>query len=140
MSQTQNKLRILIVDDSVCMRNVLRTLMKSADYDVVGDLADGTKLLPVIDKVSPHIICLDYNLPGTDGLSLLKEVHSTYPNIAVIMITGSENPELEVLAVEAGSSGFIRKPFSQEQILTVLKKVEHAQRLLLFAEKKTKFF
>ena len=136
MSQTQNKLRILIVDDSVCMRNVLRTLMKSADYDVVGDLSDGTKLLPVIDKLSPHIICLDYNLPGTDGLSLLKEVHSTYPNIAVIMITGSENPELEVLAVEAGSSGFIRKPFSQEQILTVLKKVEHAQRLLLVAEKK----
>lgn len=136
LKNTQNKLKILIVDDSTCMRNILRALLKSADYDIIGELADGSKLMSTIENLSPHIICLDYNLPGADGLSLLKEIHAHYPNIAVVMITGNENPELERLAVEAGSSGFIRKPFSQEQIFTVMKKVAHAQQLLLVTIKK----
>lgn len=136
MSFSQNKLKILIVDDSVCMRNILRSLLKSADYDIVGELGDGSKLMFSIENLAPHIVCLDYNLPGSDGLSLLKEIHAHYPSIAVVMITGNENPELELLAVEAGSSGFIRKPFSQEQIFTLMKKVAHAQRLLLVATRK----
>lgn len=136
MSQTQNKLRVLIVDDALCMRSILRAFLKNAEYEVVGELSSGAKLLPTIAKLTPHIVCLDYNLPDTDGLALLKEVHAAYPNIAVIMITGSNDPELEQLAVEAGSSGFIHKPFSQEQIIFMLKKVEHVQRLLMVAIKK----
>lgn len=136
MSQTQNKLRVLIVDDALCMRSILRAFLKNAEYEVIGELSNGAKLFSTIVKLTPQIICLDYNLPETDGLSLLKKIHATHPNIAVIMITGSDNPALEQLAVEAGSSGFIHKPFSQEKIISVLKKVEHAQRLLMVATKK----
>lgn len=122
MSLNQNSLRVLIVDDSLCMRSLLRALLKTAEYDVVGELCSGSKLLSTVGKLTPHVICLDYNLPDADGLVLLKEIHETYPNVAVVMITADENPGLEQRAVEAGSAGFIRKPFSQEQIIAAMKK------------------
>ncbi|QOJ24257.1 MAG: response regulator [Gammaproteobacteria bacterium] len=132
----QNKLRILIVDDSISIRSVLRALLNNDETEVVGELASGSKLVATIAKLKPHIVCLDYNLPGTDGLLLLKEIHATYPQVAVIMITGNNNQELEYAAAEAGTAGFINKPFSQEQILGVLQKVAHAQRLLMIAVRK----
>ncbi len=140
MVQLQNKLRILIVDDSISIRSVLRALLNNDDYEVVGELGNGVKLLATIAKLSPHIICLDYNLPDTDGLSLLNKIQATYPHIAVVMITGSNNLELEHIAAEAGTAGFIYKPFSQEQIIKVLQKVAHAQRLLMIADRKNNPF
>lgn len=136
MAQSPNKLRILIVDDSISMRSVLRALLNNDGYEVVGELSSGVKLLPTIAKLNPHIICLDYNLPGTDGLALLNGIHAEYPHIAVAMITGSNDLTLEHTAAEAGTAGFIYKPFSQEQILQVLQKVAHAQRLLMVAARK----
>lgn len=136
MKQLQNKLRILIVDDSISIRSVLRALLHNEEYEVVGELGSGTKLVSSIANLKPHIICLDYNLPDTDGLSLLHQIHTAYPHIAVIMITGSNNPELEHAAAEAGTAGFLYKPFSQAQITGVLQKVAHAQRLLMIAARK----
>lgn len=136
MTQLQNKLRILIVDDSISIRSVLRALLHNNDYDVVGELGSGAKLISTIASLKPHIICLDYNLPDANGLTLLKQIHSNYPQIAVIMITGSSDHELENIAAEAGTAGFIHKPFSQAQIIDVLQKVAHAQRLLMIAAKK----
>ena len=138
--QVQNKLRILIVDDSISIRSVLRALLNNNDYEVVGELGSGVKLLATIAKLNPHIICLDYNLPDTDGLSLLNKIQAAYPHIAVVMITGSNNLELEHIAAEAGTAGFIYKPFSQEQIIKVLQKVAHAQRLLMIAARKNNPF
>ena len=136
MDQSQNKLRVLIVDDSASIRSVLRMLLNSEGYEVVGELGGGAKLLPAITQLKPHIICLDYHLPDTDGLSLLNEIHAAYPHVAVVMITGSNSITLELAAAEAGAAGFIHKPFSQEQIIKVLQQVAHAQRLLTVAARK----
>lgn len=134
--QSNQKLRVLIVDDSISVRSVLRTLLNENGYNVVGEQGSGSKLLNSIKHLMPHIICLDYYLPGTDGLSLLKKIQDVYPHIAVVMITGSNDQKLEHAAADAGSAGFLHKPFTQEQIIKALQKVAYAQRLLLVAEKK----
>ena len=54
MMQTQNKLRILIVDDSISIRSVLRALLNNDDYEVVGELGSGVKLLATIAKLNPY--------------------------------------------------------------------------------------
>ena len=140
MTQSSNKLRVLIVDDSASIRSMLRMLLNSEGYEVAGELGSGEKLLPEIAQLKPHIICLDYNLPGSDGLSLLNSIHAAYPQVAVVMITGSSTPTLEYDAAEAGAAGFIRKPFSQEQIVNGLRQVAHAQQLLIVAAKKQNAF
>lgn len=140
MTQSPNKLRVLIVDDSDSMRGVLRLLLNNEGYEVAGELGSGEKLLPAIAQTKPHIICLDYNLPGSDGLALLNDIHASYPKVAVVMITGSNSLTLEQNAAEAGAAGFIRKPFSQEQIVNGLRQVAYAQQLLMVAARKQNAF
>lgn len=122
--------RVLIVDDNDSMRAVLRTLLRREGYDLVGELADGAALLPMVARLHPDIVCLDQNLPGTPGLELLNALRVSCPDLSVIMLTGATDPQLEQMAVAAGASGFLRKPFSPAQILETLRQVAHAGKTL----------
>ncbi|MDD5249565.1 MAG: response regulator [Rhodocyclaceae bacterium] len=122
--------KIIIVDDAAAVRGMLRALLADEGYSVVADLASGGGLLAAVERHAPDIVCLDYNLPDADGLELLKQVHDAHPMTAVVMITGSADPELEGAAAEAGAAGFIRKPFSPDKILKELHQVAYTRRLL----------
>ena len=121
-------MRIMIVDDSAAMRKVLAALLTGAGHEVVAALEDGNALEDRITELMPDVVCLDYNLPGRDGLTLIKIVHAQWPRIDVIFITGSSESGIEEKAADAGASGFIRKPFSQVQIVGELKAVEETRR------------
>lgn len=123
--------RVMVVDDSAAMRAVLCSLLRQEGYRVVGELADGNSLMSAIQRSQPEIICLDQHMPGSDGLSLLREVRAANPEIAVIMITASNDLATRQTAVGAGVAGFLAKPFSPAQILGELKQVDHARKLLL---------
>lgn len=118
----------MIVDDSPAMRKVLAALLANAGHEVVATLEDGSALENEIGELLPDVVCLDYNLPGRDGLTLIKVVHARWPQIDVIFITGSSEPGIEEMAADAGASGFIRKPFSQVQIVGELHAVEATRR------------
>lgn len=121
-------MRIMIVDDNAAMRKVLAALLTSAGHEVVATLEDGNALEDQISELMPDVVCLDYNLPGRDGLTLIKVVHARWPQIDVIFITGSSESGIEEKSADAGASGFIRKPFSQEQIVGELRAVEETRR------------
>lgn len=123
-------MRILIVDDNASMRILLSTLMSDRGHQVVGSLADGNGVMEAVDRLKPEIVCLDYQLPGRDGLEILDEINNTRPEIDVLFITASEDPEIEQRAADAGAAGFLRKPFGQKQVLDEIQAVvttrEHA--------------
>jgi DNA-binding NarL/FixJ family response regulator len=122
--------RIIIVDDAVSVRSMLRVLLSEEGYKVLGELASGAHLLDAVAQTQPDIVCLDYHLPGSNGIDLLRQLHEAHPAVAVVLITGSTEPDLESTAAEAGAAGFIRKPFSPEKIVYELRQVVHARRLL----------
>jgi two-component system, response regulator PdtaR len=122
--------KILIVDDAASLRAVLRAFFSSQGYVVVGELASGANLLETVGRLRPDIVCLDYNLPGANGIELLKVLNVDYPNIAVVIITGDATPELESIAVEAGAAGFLRKPFTPNRMEQEMRQIVHAQSLL----------
>lgn len=121
-------MRIMIVDDCAAMRKVLAALLTGGGHEVVAALEDGNTLEAQISELQPDVVCLDYNLPGRDGLSLIRIVHARWPRIDVIFITGSSEAGIEERAADAGASGFIRKPFSQVQIVGELRAVEETRR------------
>jgi len=122
--------KALIVDDSATLREVLAAILSSEKIKVIGQLVSGKGLLQAIVQLSPDIICLDYNLPGSNGIELLQTIVSEHPHVAVVMITGEHNPNLQNAAAEAGAAGFIHKPFSQDQIIKELRQIIHTQRQL----------
>ena len=121
-------MRILIVDDNVAMRKVLAALFASAGHEVVGAYADGNGIEELIRQTTPELVCLDYHLPGRDGLAILKAIQSEAPQIDVVFMTASSEFGIEEKAADAGASGFIRKPFGQAQIIEELRAVEETRK------------
>lgn len=116
-------MRVLIVDDNASMRILLATLLGDRGHTVVGALADGDGVMDAVGKLAPDIVCLDYQLPGRDGLDILSEINSVRPEIDVLFMTASEEAAIEQQAADAGAAGFLRKPFGQKQVLDELQQV-----------------
>jgi len=121
-------MKIMIVDDNAVMRKVLAALFASIGHEVVGAFEDGNDIEARLKEVAPDLLCLDYNLPGRDGLALLDVVQAEAPQIDVVFMTASNEAGIEEKAADAGASGFIRKPFSQSQIIDELQGVLDARK------------
>lgn len=121
-------MRVLIVDDNASMRNLLTALLGSQGYHVVGALEEGSGVIEAIARLRPDIVCLDYHLPGRDGLSILAEINETRPEIDVLFMTASTEQDIEARAADAGAAGFLRKPFGQQQVLDELQQVCETRR------------
>ena len=128
--------RIVIVDDADTIRSMLRLILSKEGYKIVGQYSSGKNLTRRIRSLQVDIVCLDYNLPDTNGLELLKDIRKTCPEIAVVMITGDQSDRLKNQAIKAGASGFINKPFTEEAIRSEIRQVYLAQKLLAAEYKK----
>lgn len=123
-------MRIVIVDDNLSMRKVLATLFTGNGHQVVASFADGAGLAGCLRQDAPDLICLDYHLPGQNGLELLASIQAIAPDVDVLIMTASNDADLKGRAADAGASGFLRKPFSQPEILEELKHVEAARQVV----------
>ena len=122
-------MRILIVDDNASLRQLLASLFTKGGHEVVAMLEDGsTRVETEIGRTKPDLVCLDYNLPGRDGITILKSIHAIAPQINVLFMTASHDDHIEQCAADAGASGFIRKPFGQAQIMRELAMVSEVRK------------
>lgn len=116
-------MKIVIVDDNEAMRKLLRAICIGEGHEVVADFADGHGLLDYVKTHRPDVVCLDYELPGENGLELLVSMDISANQVDVIMITGSADPELKGHAADLGAAGFIHKPFEETQVSNELKEI-----------------
>jgi CheY-like chemotaxis protein len=123
-------MKIVIVDDNLSMRKVLAALFASNGHQVVASLESGSGLSQCLRQHAPDVICLDYHLPGQNGLELLASIQAAAPDVDVLIMTASNDADLKGRAADAGASGFLRKPFSQPEILEELKHVEAARQVV----------
>ena len=121
-------MRIMIVDDNAAMRKVLAALFVSAGHEVVAVLEDGSRLEQSVHDTAPELLCLDYHLPGRNGLVLLRTINALAPDVDVVFMTASSEQNIEGMAADAGAAGFIRKPFSQSQIINELHAIEETRK------------
>lgn len=111
---------VLIVDDSAAIRKILRRVLQQAEIPTgqVYEASDGMEALERMKEQPVQLILSDINMPNMDGLQFLSQVkaNSDWKDIPVVMIT-TEGSQAKVLeAVELGARGYVRKPFTAEQI------------------------
>jgi two-component system chemotaxis response regulator CheY len=111
---------VLIVDDSAAIRKILRRVLQQAGVALgqVYEAADGLEAVAGLKQQKVQLILSDINMPNMDGLQLLSELKSNaeWKDIPVVMIT-TEGSQAKVLeAVHLGAAGYVRKPFTAEQI------------------------
>lgn len=110
---------VLIVDDEEIMRDVLETILSGAGYKA--DLAKtGEEALEIYSNKQYDVVLMDVSMPGMGGLSTLEELIKIDEEAVVLMITAFATFETAISAWEKGAMGCIRKPFQNEQILTMV--------------------
>lgn len=115
---------ILTVDDSATMRNMISFTLKSAGHEVV-QAADGQEALKLIQSRPINLMITDVNMPNMDGISLIRHVRLLpgYQSTPILLLTTESDPEKKAAGRAAGATGWIVKPFQQEQLLAVVAKV-----------------
>jgi two-component system chemotaxis response regulator CheY len=113
-------LDVLIVDDSAAIRKILQRVLRQAEVPLgtVYEAGDGKEALEVLKQQTVGLILSDINMPNMDGLEFLTKVRAeqSWQNLPVVMVS-TEGTHAKVLeAVERGASGYVRKPFTAEQI------------------------
>ena len=116
-------LRILIVDDALFMRNMLRDIFVSAGYEVVGEAGNGQEAVERYRELRPDLVTMDIVMPLRSGIEALQDIMSFHPQARVVMCSALGQETLVVEAVEAGASDFIVKPFKAERVLEVVRRV-----------------
>ena len=116
---------VLVVDDSVSMRQMVSFTLTGAGYDVV-EAGDGIEAVEKLNEgVKPNLVITDLNMPNMDGISLIKAVRgmAAHKFTPILMLTteSSENKKKE--GQSAGATGWVVKPFNPEQMLATIKKV-----------------
>ncbi len=114
------KIRALIVDDSSVMRKIVERSLRQAGVDLekVSEASNGAEALVVLQSNTVDIILCDINMPVMDGLEFVRRVatEDSARHVPIVMITteGSESHVVEALS--AGARGYIRKPFTPDQV------------------------
>lgn len=130
MTNLEPGLRVLIVDDAKSLREMLHTLLTQNGYSVVAELDDGASVLATVARTHPDIVCLDLNMPKVSGMTVLRDLSAKYPDVAVVMMTGDSATTAHGEATNLGAAGFLKKPFSPQQIIDELRHVSDAYKLL----------
>lgn len=113
-------LDVLIVDDSAAIRKILQRVLRQTEIPIgtVYEAGDGVEALETLRRQSIGLVLSDINMPNMDGLEFLTKMREeqTWHAIPVLMVS-TEGTQAKVLeAVERGASGYVRKPFTAEQI------------------------
>ena len=115
-----SEVRTLIVDDSSVMRKIVERALRQAGLDplVVLEAGSGTEGLDVLKAQKVDLILSDINMPSMDGLEFLRQIRAQNlaPGVPVVMITTESSEEHVRQAILAGAQGYIRKPFTAEQV------------------------
>ncbi len=116
--------RVMTVDDSATVRQVLQMTLAEAGYDVV-EAVDGADALNKLSGESVDMLVTDLNMPKIDGIGLIQQVRQKPGNrfMPIIMLTTESQPEMKSAGKLAGASGWITKPFRPEQLLAVVRMV-----------------
>lgn len=115
--------KVLIVDDSLYMRTIIKDTLSDAGYEIVGQAANGESAIDMAMELLPDIITLDNILPDMLGLDILKTLKEENIASKVLMISAVGQQSVIDEGMRLGISGYIVKPFSSEQLLEAVKKL-----------------
>jgi DNA-binding NarL/FixJ family response regulator len=123
-NRTPTKINVLIVDDHPLFREGLeRALGLVDDITIVGHATDGEQAISSVGKFQPHVVLLDVNLPGMNGLQVAKHLKSKHMKVSVIMLTAYHDTEQVLHAMRTGASAYCAKDIDPDDLVDVIRQV-----------------
>lgn len=116
--------RFLVVDDEPVARNLLRSILQANGYTTIDEADSGAKALDALGAADYHLVLLDKNMPGMDGLEVMKRARGARCEAEFVMITAYGSMETAMEAMDLGAFSYVTKPFSDVSV--IVKRVDAA--------------
>ncbi len=115
-----SEISALIVDDSSVMRKIVERALRQGGLGIkaIFEASNGVEALAILRECTVDLVLSDINMPQMDGLEFLRQMRAQHlaPDVPVVMITTESSEEHVREAIAAGAYGYIRKPFTAEQV------------------------
>lgn len=119
--RTDAPLRVMLVDDHALVRSAVRQALTAPDVEVVGEASSADDALLLAPELRPDLLLLDINLPGSDGMRVLRELRPRLPETKIVMLTVSTERRDLLEAIREGAAGFLTKDLSPEALLRTVR-------------------
>ena len=112
--------KILIVDDTLFMRTLLKNILFSGGHTIAGESGDGEEAVAKYKELKPDLVTMDVVMPKMNGIEALKGIKAFDPAARVVMCTAVGQEQMVKLAIKTGAKGYIVKPFQLSELIARL--------------------
>ena len=128
---TDGVLRVFLMDDHEVVRQGLKALLDAEpDMEVIGEASTASEALARVPALRPDVAVLDVRLPDGDGISVCRDLKSTMPDLACLMLTSFGDDDALFSAIMAGASGYVLKQIKGNDLVGAVRTVGNGQSLL----------
>ena len=120
-------MRVIVVDDHALFRDGVAALLGAWGHAVVGQAASGEEAIRLVDALAPQLVLMDVRMPGLSGVETTLRIKARHPEIAIVMLTVSEDEEDLFTAIKAGAQGYLLKDLESAQLRKLLEAVERGE-------------
>ena len=115
--------RLLVVDDAMIMRKIIRDVAVEAGWEVAGEASNGAEAVDLYAKLRPDLVTMDLVMPVMGGNEALRRIRAADPDARVVVVTALDQKQTLTESIRDGALDFIVKPFDRERIFGFFKKV-----------------
>ncbi len=121
---TNNKKKVLIVDDAQFTRNMLKNIINKIEkIEVIGEASNGVEAISLYKKLNPDLVTMDLVMPEKGGIEATEEILKLNSKALIVVVSALGQEALVLEAAKKGAKDFIQKPFKTEQILEVMDRI-----------------
>ena len=114
---------VLICDDAIFMRTMVRDILTQAGFEVVGEAETGVQAVEKYQQLHPDLVTMDIVMPDMGGIDAVRQICKADPNARILMCSAMGQQALVVEAIQAGAKDFVVKPFQPSRVLEAVQRV-----------------
>jgi two-component system, chemotaxis family, chemotaxis protein CheY len=114
---------VLIVDDSLMIRKLIKTILSSDNHNVVAEAANGEEAYLEYIKHKPDLVTMDVSMPNVNGILAVKKIINEFPNANIIMVSAISQRDMVFEALESGAKHYVIKPITRDKLNIVIDEV-----------------
>jgi two-component system, chemotaxis family, chemotaxis protein CheY len=114
---------VLICDDAIFMRRMLKDVLKQAGFEVVGEAQTGAEAVDRYRELKPDLVTMDIIMPDMGGIDAVRAIVQEYPEAKILMCSAMGQQALVIEAIQAGARDFVVKPFQPSRVLEAVQRV-----------------
>ena len=122
MNEVPAPKRLLVVDDALIMRAMIKDIAQQAGWEIAGEATNGRECLERFRELSPDLVTLDIVMPELDGVKALRQLREEHPNAAVVMVSAIDQKEKLAECIRLGARDFIVKPFDRDHLRSLFQR------------------